>query len=402
MMDRRQSEKDEEEMRKKKNQFKIEWKVIIIFIACLIITITYSSVNLTKEHEHSEHVNSEHKHSEHVYSENSREPKKYKPHFVFLSTCGLISNMRSVSLLYSIYSLYTDAVVTRLACCDRYNNIPVVQESLKVFPRCNIVYLDYKHNFNIWHAVSTWFNTSEFKEDILIVLYERTIVLRPFPIHMVKPGNPLTGEYSSGTPWSIVGSDLNKILMNRCGDICKTYSQDSSNYVAGNPYLIHKRDIKNLTNLAALYAEDLLISGKNLGESEYFAYSLAAINLQIPQQMYEPLTVTQALWLDEWNNIIEPRYSIHYCHKYVIGNWEFDDSNTKIDRLQCSMKPFELPPAVVNNLPAIEGTGVSIYTGATSWIAWTLVPMLNGAINAYKDVICHNKTTNVNTFSARN
>jgi len=120
----------------------------------------------------------------------------------------------------------------------------------------------------------------------------------------------------------------------------------------------------------------------------FFSYSLAAIQLHLPHQIYEPLTVTQALWLDEWNNVVEPRYSIYYCHRYILGNWEFDDAYA--DRLKCSDQLIPLPPTIAS--PPVNSENAASNTAATSWIAWTLIPMLNGAFVAYKDVICANKT----------
>jgi len=182
-----------------------------------------------------------------------------------------------------------------------------------------------------------------------------------------------------------------KHLLNKCGPKCDISEKEAWNYVTGTPTIIHRDDFRELAPIWKTYTE-LLYNDISIERGgwmvDMYGYILASIHLGLKHQVRRELSVTNAMWDNEWKDITAGHMTIHYCQAVEIGNWKFykHEWQNHEQMLNCSNTPsqFPLPPVY----PEGEKRPNDKYLTQQSFLAWTLIFNLNKAILEYRKFVC--------------
>ncbi|GKY94816.1 hypothetical protein MPSEU_000446800 [Mayamaea pseudoterrestris] len=338
-------------------------------------------------------------------SEAVNEVTKYAPasttrfHIVFSTGCSAFQDWQSYAFFYHILTSGQTGNVTRVAsgCSDEQGQvlqkifkeqiIPLAPDRfhLHLTPEYgNIVPGERYKFFNKPFGLSHWFeqglrykeHASDYDDTIFVILDPDEIVIRPFlqdythakeifypldRIHTaVEHGKPMAALYGLGAHYMKL-VNLEEILGSAEAAAQSptskwTHSDVSHHYSAGPPYIATGRDMYRIVKTWREFVVPVYTQ-TNEHLAEMYAYSIAALHLNLPHQLVNSFMVSHSVmeqegWplIDKLDNVCaedlntdELPHVLHFCQRYGLGPWMFAKFALPTNFLSCHYPLLLLP-----------------------------------------------------------
>mmetsp|Transcript_112724 Transcript_112724/g.343109 ORF Transcript_112724/g.343109 Transcript_112724/m.343109 type:complete len:417 (-) Transcript_112724:48-1298(-) len=244
-------------------------------------------------------------------------------------------------------------------------------------------------------AIQQWLDAVQPQEAMVTILDPDFIFQRPISehpdLHEVRPGQMLAQQYDLGTGFLKGYAHANETAPEMSSE------EAMAKYATGPPWVLDTGDLERMLPDWLRYTDSWPVGEGLLREQE--AFCMAAVRHGVPARGQSGFMVSSWLALNEaWTPAASrpddwAPYVLHYCQTYTYGEWSFyksliaDDwyaggfNNSLPGPLVCGAPLLQEPPAP----PAGEAERQRLMQ---AWMLWKLMPALNGAFVAYRDLYC--------------
>jgi len=337
-------------------------------------------------------------------------------HTVVSSGCSAYQNWQVEVLLYSWYSIGQNGSFTRIVsgCKDDAQRIRAMKTAVNS-DRISYFFTpdfappeDFESHgkfffFNKPYGVKLWFETTQVKEDVIMLIDPDMIMMKKFTNHIagdefeVTEGHPAGATYGIGDKW---------IHWGMCEENdCKIDSAGAWKYYSvGPPYIMHRKDWQKLVQRWAYYSPGALKKDPPPSVlAEMYSFSIAAAEMNLRFKLTRNFFLSsmdhQEPWsLINWNLQEFGPHILHYCQSYWIGKSN-EESSPKRDGFnfhkghvprhileRCDM-PLLKPLENFYSVEEAKTKDPDENKGNTYMLHW-VYKKINEAISNYKKTFC--------------